>query len=49
VPSGFNDQGAPVSISFIGKLFGEADLCRVAMAWQEATGWHTKRPGGFET
>jgi Asp-tRNA(Asn)/Glu-tRNA(Gln) amidotransferase A subunit family amidase len=49
VPSGFNDQGAPVSISFIGKLFGEADLCRVAMAWQEATGWHTKRPGGFDT
>jgi Asp-tRNA(Asn)/Glu-tRNA(Gln) amidotransferase A subunit family amidase len=49
VPSGFTDQGSPVSVSFIGKLFGEADLCRMAMAWQEATGWHKRRPTGFDT
>ena len=49
VPSGFTDQGSPVSVSFIGKLFGEAELCRVAMAWQEGTGWHKRRPAGFDT
>jgi Asp-tRNA(Asn)/Glu-tRNA(Gln) amidotransferase A subunit family amidase len=47
LPSGFMPEGTPVSISFIGKLFGEAELCRVAMAWQEATGWHRRRPAGF--
>jgi Asp-tRNA(Asn)/Glu-tRNA(Gln) amidotransferase A subunit family amidase len=49
VPSGFTEQGSPVSVSFIGKLFGEAELCRVAMAWQEASGWHKRRPAGFDT
>jgi Asp-tRNA(Asn)/Glu-tRNA(Gln) amidotransferase A subunit family amidase len=47
VPSGFTPDNTPVSISFIGRLFGEAELCRVAMAWQEATGWHRKRPAGY--
>ncbi|HEX9895883.1 MAG TPA: amidase [Gemmatimonadales bacterium] len=47
LPSGFTLAGGPVSVSFIGKLFGEAELCRVAMAWQEATGWHRRRPAGF--
>ncbi len=48
IPSGFTEQGTPVSVSFIGRLFGEAELCRVAMAWQEATGWHRRRPAGFD-
>jgi Asp-tRNA(Asn)/Glu-tRNA(Gln) amidotransferase A subunit family amidase len=47
VPSGFTEEGTPVSISFIGRLFGESDLCTVAAAWQEATGWHRRRPEGF--
>jgi len=47
VPSGFSADGTPVSISFIGKLWGEAALCRVASAWQESTGWHTRHPAGF--
>ena len=47
LPSGFTLAGGPVSVSFIGKLFGEAELCRVAMVWQEATGWHRRRPAGF--
>lgn len=48
MPSGFTAEGTPVSISFIGRLFGEAELCRVAQHWQERTGWHRRRPGGFE-
>lgn len=47
LPNGFNDEGSPVSISFIGKLFGEAELCRVAHQWQEATGWHRRHPEGY--
>lgn len=47
VPSGFRDDGTPVSVSFIGKLWGEAELCRVAAAWQESTEWHRRTPQAF--
>jgi Asp-tRNA(Asn)/Glu-tRNA(Gln) amidotransferase A subunit family amidase len=47
VPSGFTAEGAPVSVSFIGSLFGEADLCLIGQRWQDATGWHRKRPPEF--
>lgn len=44
LPNGFNEEGLPVSITFIGQLFGEADLLTVAKAYQEATGFHLKHP-----
>lgn len=44
LPNGFTDAGTPVSISFIGNLFGEADLLRVAKAYQDATAHHLKHP-----
>ncbi len=47
LPNGFNEDGTPVSISFIGKLFGEAEVLRVAKAYQDATGFHLKRPPLF--
>jgi Asp-tRNA(Asn)/Glu-tRNA(Gln) amidotransferase A subunit family amidase len=47
VPSGFTEEGTPVSISFIGKLFGEAELLRVAKAFQDATGYHLQHPPEF--
>jgi Asp-tRNA(Asn)/Glu-tRNA(Gln) amidotransferase A subunit family amidase len=47
VPNGFGPEGIPTSISFIGKLYGEAEMCTVARAWQEATGWHKRHPTGF--
>jgi Asp-tRNA(Asn)/Glu-tRNA(Gln) amidotransferase A subunit family amidase len=47
MPNGFNADGTPVSISFVGKLFGEADLLAVAKAYQDATGFHLKRPPLF--
>ena len=46
-PNGFRDNGTPVSITFLGNLYGEAALCRVAMAYQQATGFHLKRPPQF--
>jgi predicted alpha/beta-fold hydrolase len=48
MPSGFRDDGTPVSISFIGNLWGEAELCRVAAAWQDATKWHQRHPAAFQ-
>ena len=47
LPNGFNADGTPVSISFVGGLFKEAELLRVAQAFQDATGFHLKRPPLF--
>jgi len=47
LPHGFNPNGTPVSLTFLGKLFGEAELLRVAHAYQQATDFHTKRPPKF--
>lgn len=47
LPNGFRDDGTPTSISFIGKLWGEADLLAVGKAYQEATGFHRKHPPAF--
>ncbi len=48
VPNGWRDDGTPVSISFVGKLFGEADLLAVGKAFQDATGFHRKHPDAFK-
>jgi Asp-tRNA(Asn)/Glu-tRNA(Gln) amidotransferase A subunit family amidase len=48
LPHGFNPDGTPVSVSFVGRLWGEADLVAVGQAYQEATEWHLRRPPGFE-
>jgi len=34
----------PASITFTGRLYGEADLLAVAAAYQQAVGFHLKRP-----
>ncbi len=47
VPNGFRDNGTPVSISFIGKLYGESELLVTAKAYQDATGFHLRRPPEF--
>ncbi len=44
VPNGFNEQGSPTSITFIGKLFGEAETLLVAKTYQDATDFHLKHP-----
>jgi Asp-tRNA(Asn)/Glu-tRNA(Gln) amidotransferase A subunit family amidase len=44
VPDGFDEKGAPTSISFIGGLFEEAMTLRVAQAYQQATDFHLKHP-----
>jgi Asp-tRNA(Asn)/Glu-tRNA(Gln) amidotransferase A subunit family amidase len=44
LPNGFRPDGTPVSLTFIGDLFGEGKLCAVANAYQRATDFHLKHP-----
>lgn len=44
VPNGYNEKGSPTSISFIGNLYEEAKILRVAKAFQDATDFHLKHP-----
>jgi Asp-tRNA(Asn)/Glu-tRNA(Gln) amidotransferase A subunit family amidase len=48
VPSGHRaEDGTPTSISFVGKLFGDAEALRLAKAYQDATDFHKKTPPLF--
>lgn len=44
LPNGFRVDGTPTSITFTGRLFGEAKLLAVAKAYQDATGFHLEHP-----
>jgi Asp-tRNA(Asn)/Glu-tRNA(Gln) amidotransferase A subunit family amidase len=44
VPNGFTSDGAPSSITFCGRLYGESETLAVARAYQEATGFHLRHP-----
>jgi Asp-tRNA(Asn)/Glu-tRNA(Gln) amidotransferase A subunit family amidase len=44
LPHGFNEKGNPTSLTFIGRVFGEASMLALAKAYQDATGWHLKHP-----
>ncbi|WP_420388529.1 amidase [Roseivirga sp.] len=45
--NGYNNQGSPTSISFIGNLFDEATILSVARAYQEATEFDEQHPPRF--
>ena len=45
VPCGFDDKGLPISLQLIGQAFGEEALLQTGYAYEQATEWHTKRPG----
>lgn len=44
VPCGFDDAGLPIGMQLIGKPFAEATLLRIAAAFQQRTGFHTRVP-----
>lgn len=49
LPNGFDSRtGMPTSITFLGKLWGEAAILRAADAYQQATPWNTMRPPLFK-
>ncbi len=47
LPNGFTDENTPVSLSFVGRLYGEGDVLRVAKAYQDATDFHLQYPPLF--
>ena len=44
LPHGFREDGTPVSFTFLGALFGEDKLLRVAHAYQRVTDFHRRHP-----
>jgi len=44
LPHGFREDGTPVSLTFLGRLFGEEAMLRVAHAYQQATTHHLRHP-----
>ena len=47
LPVGYHSDGTPGSITFIGRLYGEAPLLAFAKAFQDATPYNKQRPKGF--
>ena len=43
-PNGFTRTGVPTSITFIGRVCGEAVLLMVARLYQDATSFHSRHP-----
>jgi Asp-tRNA(Asn)/Glu-tRNA(Gln) amidotransferase A subunit family amidase len=42
--NGFTADGIPTSITFTGRVYGEAEMLALAHAYQSATNWHLKHP-----
>lgn len=43
VPVGFNPSGLPMGLQIIGKPHGDLAVLQVAYAYEQATGWVSKR------
>ena len=48
LPNGFDKEGSPVSITFIGRLYDEGRLLAVAKKYQLATDFHKQHPPLFK-
>lgn len=44
VPGGFTDQGLPIGVQFIGRLWGDADVISVAARYERLNAWHEHHP-----
>lgn len=44
LPCGFDSNGLPISLQFVGRHFEEDLLCRAGHAYEQATAWHTHQP-----
>jgi amidase len=44
VPAGFSADGIPHGIQLVGPLLGEAQLCTIGHAYEQATQWGRRRP-----
>jgi aspartyl-tRNA(Asn)/glutamyl-tRNA(Gln) amidotransferase subunit A len=44
IPCGFTGDGMPIGMQLIGPRWGESRLLAIALAYEEATEWHTRHP-----
>src|SRR5579871_1595641 len=44
VPNGFTEAGTPTALTFYARPFGETGLLALTKAYQDASGFHSKRP-----
>jgi aspartyl-tRNA(Asn)/glutamyl-tRNA(Gln) amidotransferase subunit A len=44
VPCGFSSMGLPIGLQISGNHFAESTVLALAHAYEQATGWHTRRP-----
>jgi Asp-tRNA(Asn)/Glu-tRNA(Gln) amidotransferase A subunit family amidase len=49
VPNGFDDDGNPTNVTFFARPFGEMELLALAKKYQDAAGFHLKRPTTLDT
>jgi Asp-tRNA(Asn)/Glu-tRNA(Gln) amidotransferase A subunit family amidase len=49
VPNGFAENGSPTNVTLFARPFGEMELLALAKAYQDAAGFHLKRPTTLET
>ena len=49
IPNGFLDSGSPTNVVFYARPFGEMELLALAKAYQDAAGFHLKRPTSLDT
>jgi aspartyl-tRNA(Asn)/glutamyl-tRNA(Gln) amidotransferase subunit A len=47
LPCGFSASGLPLSLQIAGRPFDEATVLRAGHAYEQATDWHARRPGGL--
>ena len=43
VPVGFSPEGLPIGMQIIGRAHADFDILRIAYAYEQMTGWVTKR------
>jgi Asp-tRNA(Asn)/Glu-tRNA(Gln) amidotransferase A subunit family amidase len=48
LPNGFRADGTPTSLTFLGSLYREDQVCAVAKAYQDATDWDERHPEKIE-
>ena len=44
IPCGINIEGLPIGMQLIGSWFGDQIVLNAALAFQDGTDWHTRRP-----
>jgi aspartyl-tRNA(Asn)/glutamyl-tRNA(Gln) amidotransferase subunit A len=44
IPCGFTRNGLPIGLQLIGPYWSEARLLSIALAYEDGTEWHRRRP-----